>query len=145
MKKSIIAIMLATAGIAQAAEVGLSAGTDKKFGRDMIVASVGTSVAGLHTSVDVSRVQDTYHTFGMSVGKQFNVMGVNVLPYGSLAYLQADAPKLQNGGVGSAGLEFSIPLSKTLSVTADVGYRWDVKKSTDYEGTLVTFGIKGSF
>ena len=145
MKKVVFSVLMASAFAAQAADVGLSVGTDRKFNKDFTVLSVGTDVMGLKASVDVGRVQDTYHSVGVSVGKSLNVFGLGVLPYTSLSYIKADSTKLEDGGVGSAGLEVSYALSKSVSVTADYSYRWDLKKSTSYEGSLVTFGLKSTF
>lgn len=145
MRKTVIALLMASAVSAQAAEVTLSHGIDKKMDRDITVVSLGTSVAGFSASVDVSRVQDRYHSLGTSLGATVDVLGVRVVPYVGGAYVHADTKTLKNGAVAIGGVEFSLPLSKTVSLTADASYRWDVNKDTNYQGSVVTFGVKGAF
>jgi hypothetical protein len=145
MRKTVFAILMASAFGVQAADVGLSVGTDRKFDRDLTVLTVGTKVVGLHTSIDLSRVEGTYHSVGTSVGKTFTVFGVGLLPYTSLNYIRADTNALKHGGVAATGVELSYPLNKHLSVSADYSYRWDIKSDTNYEGSLITFGLKSTF
>jgi hypothetical protein len=145
MKKTLIGLMMATAFTAQAADIGLSVGRDGSLDREIVVLSVGTSAFGLNTSVEVSKVEDAYHSIGSSVGKSFKLFGVGLLPYASLGYVHADASNLKNGRVGATGVEVSYAVSKNFSLTADYSYRWDLKQDTNYEGSLLTLGIKTTF
>jgi hypothetical protein len=145
MKKMFVAVMLAGAATAHAAEVGLAVGADDKLGRDVTVASLGTKFAGLNVGVELSRAEDTYTGIAATAGRSFQVFGLRVLPHGSLGYIRAEDNALKNGAVGSTGIEIAYPLNKSVFVGADLSYRFDLTKDTNYEGAVLTLGFKTTF
>lgn len=145
MKKLIFGLMCMTAFSTYAADIGLSVGKDQKFKKDVTSVSIGTEFVGLKVSTDITRASDTYYSVGNSVGKSFKLFFLEAQPYVGVSYMKADNSKLKNGFVGLTGFELSLPLNKHVALTSDISRRWDLDAKTDYKGTVVMVGLKGSF
>lgn len=146
MKKVIIATVVAAAfSTANAFELGVSVGKDKKVDENVYVLSSGTSLAGLKVSADATLAKDKYVSVGGSVGKQYNVWKVGVTPHVGAAYVQSDMKGKESGAVAGVGVELSLPVTKGIAIVGDYTYNWDIQNKTDFQGGLFTAGIRLTF
>lgn len=144
MKKSLIAAsLLAFASAASAADLTLSVGNDNKYHTNFENVRVGTDMWGLNFAADMSYVRNDYSAYGLSVAKLFSVGNVSVGPRVGLEYFTPLAT--DNRVVYNAGLEASVPLSKSVAVVVDATKRFDTKDSHEYAGNLVSAGLKVNF
>jgi hypothetical protein len=62
-----------------------------------------------------------------------------------LGYISTDVAGKESGGVGSTGVEVSVPLFKGVSAVVDYTYNWDIQSKTDFRGGIFTAGVRMSF
>ncbi len=145
MKKLILVAALSAAFSVNAAELGLAAGKNKSLDENVYALSLGTTLAGLKVSTEVGVAKDTFTSVGVSVGREMRVWKFGVTPYLGGGYIQSDIKGRESGGVATTGVEVSYPLSKSLALVGDYTYSWDVQKKTDFQGGLLTAGVRFSF
>lgn len=146
MKKTISALIVAASiTSAYAADVGFSVGRDRTSDKEYGAVSIGTSINTFRLEAEVGRVVDTGTSIGASIGKEFKVGPITVTPHVGAAYIEATEKTVKSGSVVTSGLGASYPITKQVSFTVDFSRMWDIQDRTNFQGNLVTAGLRTSF
>jgi hypothetical protein len=146
MKKTILSLMLvAGMGAVQAADVGFSAGVNKDVDESVGVLSIGTSMHQFRLDAKVGYTVDTSTSIGFGVGREMKVWALTVTPQIGAAYLESDSASFKSGGIVTTGVNVAYPVMKKVAITFDVNRQWDIQSRTNFEGTVITAGLRTSF
>jgi opacity protein-like surface antigen len=153
MKKIALASLLALAAVtASAVEVGVNGSYD---GTKHDHAGYGLTVGEHFGSVSATVGYDRYNNNNLS--KYSVVGGYDVAKIGTATvtakvgtvYLDQEAGKTyskdRNGWAGLVGAGISIPVTKSVSATADYRYQAGQSRVNDLNGSTVQVGAKYSF
>ena len=144
MKKSLIAASLfAMATSVSAADLTVLGGHDNAGHRDFVGASVGTTVAGLAVTGDVTYAHNFYSTFGATVGKNVNVGGLTFTPFAGVT--KVDRWNNTDGWVGAVGLSAAYPLTKKVAAVVTGIHNMDIQEHSNLRGNTVSAGLKYTF
>lgn len=149
MKKIAIATIIAlAAGSAAALELGVTAARDYA-GADQngFGITVGDKAGRLGGSVGFQRFDrgtNDYDRYSLNGSYDVTKLGAaTVAVKGSAAYLQ---PKTgQTGYALAVGAGVSVPVTKAVSVGLDVTRQYGQDRVSQFDGTMVTAGLKLSF
>jgi hypothetical protein len=146
MKKAIIGLSLAV-GLSSvyAADVGISVGRDQNSKQEVAALSIGTTMHAFRLEAEVSRTVDTSTSIGASVGRELKLGSFSLTPHIGAAYIEAESSSVKSGSVVTSGLSASYALTKHVSVAVDLTRLWDVSNSTNFQGNVVTAGLRTSF
>lgn len=150
MKKFALATLIALAvGSASAVELGVTTTRDysqspdrngygislgEKFGKTGVTGGFERYTKG---AVDLDR-------YSLVVGYDVAKVGVfTITPKVGVAYLQPQVG--QTGYAATVGVGTSIPLNKTVSLTADYRHQIGQDRVNQYDGNTLTAGVKVSF
>ncbi len=146
MKKLAIIALLAVAGAASAADLGLRYGHNAGTRSDATGVTFGTTVGAFGAELSYDR------TNGVARNDRYALVGSYPLTKIGAATLSAKAGAAyirpgvgQSGYAGVVGLGLAYPLTKTVSLTADYGYQSGQSRVNAFNGNLVTVGVKYSF
>jgi len=149
MKKLLlISALLATFGVAQATDVGITAGRDyaTPHSNDYGI-SIGQQFGKYSVSGEVESVKHVglkevrYELLGGY--DLYSFKGNTLTAKAGGAYIKDEGVK--SGYAGVAGLGLTVPVAKNVALTADYRYQQTQKRIDTYTGNSVTAGIKISF
>ena len=149
MKKALLATALVLAATAASAvEVGVTAtrdyaGENRNFGGVTIGQKYGAVgvTAGFERSYTTANDQNRWSLVG---GYDLAKVGVfTITPKVGVAYLNNQTS--ENGYALTVGLGTSVPLTKQVSLTADVARQYGQDRVQQFDGNRVTLGAKYSF
>jgi opacity protein-like surface antigen len=149
MKKTLLTVaLLATFGIANALEVGITGGRDYATPHSNDYGlTVGQQLGKFSVTGEVESVKHVglkevrYDLIGGYDLYKFKGNTLTAKVGGS--YIKDEGVK--SGYAGSAGLGLTIPVAKNVALTADYRYQQTQKRIDTYTGNSVTAGIKVSF
>ena len=149
MKKLVLlTALLATFGLAQATDLGLT------YGRDYAVphsndfgVSLGQHFGDFSVAAGYDNVKHTglkENRYGVVAGYDlYNFKGNTLTAKVGGAYIKDEGVK--SGYAGSVGAGLTIPVAKNVALTADYRYQQAQKRIDTYTGNNVSAGIKISF
>jgi outer membrane autotransporter protein len=160
MKKAILALaLLAVTSLASAVEVGAywdwarstNGSTDQAVG-----ASVGDKLGKLDPSLSKVGVQATFdrstsgalNTNRYTATASYDVFTfskVTVDVRAGVAYLDPQSTHLSSGGAGLVGFGLSYPVTEKVALVADYAYQKGNNITKEYNGNIITTGVKYSF
>lgn len=159
MKKSLLAVLMVLSGAASAADVGVyglfGQGTNG-YSQQALGVSVGDNLTKVDPSLSKVGVQGT---FDRSTSNTYNLnrytatVSYDVIKLGpvqtnvrvGIAYLDPQSPKASNGGAGVIGVGVALPVTKDVNLVADYSYQKGNNITKNYNGNIVTAGVKYSF
>ena len=150
MKKIALATVLAlAAGMASAVELGVTANRD--FGpnpdRNGYGVTIGQKFGAASAALGFERYtagSNDLDRYSLVAGYDVAKVGVfTITPKAGVAYLQPQVG--QTGYAALAGVGVSVPLNKTVSLTADYRYQAGQSRVNQYDGSTVSAGVKVSF
>lgn len=151
MKKTVIAsILVMTAVVSTAAELGVTVGRDFADTNSNVVGVTLTEkisdkvglIAGFERTEPNSFVQNRF-SFGGSYDV-FKVGTATVAAKAGVAYL--DNATADNGWAASVGFGVDVPLTKTVSATIDYRYQGALQNRVErFDGSNVAVGVKYKF
>jgi len=149
MKKTLlVAAMLATFGVAQAMDLGLTAGRDyanphsNDYGISLGQQMGKYSVTGEIESVKHAGFKENRYDL-IGGYDLYSFKGNTLTAKVGGAYIRVEGVK--SGYAGSAGLGLTVPVAKNVALTADYRYQQTQKRIDTFTGNSVTAGIKISF
>jgi hypothetical protein len=146
MKKTIVGLMFAASlGSVHAADVTFSAGVNRGADENMGAVAIGTTMYRFRLDAKVAHTIDTSTSIGLGVGREVKLWALTVTPQVGLAYAEADSKAQKSGGIVTTGVNVSYPIMKNVAVTFDIGRQWDMQDRTNFEGTVITAGLRTSF
>lgn len=150
MKKLTIATLIAlSATVASAAEIGVTgtrdySGAENRNGYGITLGQQFGAVGltgGLERFTSGSNDQDRYSVVaGLNVAK---LGPVTVTPKVGVAYLNNQASA--DGYALTVGLGASLPITKQVSLTADVARQYGQDRVNQFDGNRATAGVKFAF
>jgi hypothetical protein len=149
MKKLVIAsaLIAATVGTASALELGVSAGRDQTSDRNTASVSVGGKVGSLGVDVFTDRAYlrdgDLDRVGVMASRSLVKVAGVDIGARAGVAYVMPHAGA--NGYAVVYGVGAALPLTQTLSLTADFTRQTGEKAIEGLDGNRATVGLRVKF
>jgi outer membrane autotransporter protein len=161
MKKVILALALLAGliGTASAIEVGVlwdwERGTNGHTGQAAGV-SVGEKLGKLDPSLSKVGVQTTFdrstsgslNTNRYTATASYDVFkfsDVTVDVRAGIAYLDPQSTHLGNGAAGLVGFGVSYPVTEKVALVADYAYQKGNNITKEYNGNIITTGVKYSF
>jgi len=150
MKKVILAaVLLASATLASAADVGIFGGRNMGSEQNLVGVSVGEKfgkfgVQGTFDRSTTSSVDLNRYT----VSGSFDVVKLGPVQTNvrvGFAYLDPQSSRATNGGAGFVGAGISYPVTKTVNIVADYAYQKGNNITKAYDGNILTAGVKYSF
>jgi hypothetical protein len=148
MKKTLIALsMLAVTGVASAAEVSVGGVYDNNLDREgaRIEVAVPEFKLGVVTpTISATHINDEYVRY--AVGARANLFNVGALTVGAAA--GGVYQNTQNGTDGygaTAGLLGSLPVTKSIDLTAGVEQFWGQDRVKQFDGTVASVGLNVRF
>lgn len=145
MKKAIFGLMFVAATSAHAVDVGVSAGVNRSVDENVGVVTMGTSMRDFRFNLGVGYTVDTASSIGFSAGREMKLWSFTVTPQLGAAYLESDSKTLKSGGIITTGVNVAYPVTKKIAVTFDYARQWDIQSRTDFQGNVVTAGLRTSF
>ena len=146
MKKTIFGVMLvASIGSVYAADVSFSAGVNRGADENIGVVGIGTTMHQFRLDAKVGHTADTATSVGFGVGRSVKLWSLSITPQIGAAYVESDSRALKSGGIVTTGVNFAYPVIKNMAVTVDVSRQWDIQSRTNFEGTVITAGLRTSF
>lgn len=159
MKKSLLALLMVVSGAASAADVGLyglfQQGTNG-HSQQALGVSVGDKLGAVDPSLSKVGVQGTFdrstsNTYNLNrytATASYDVYTFSDVTFNvraGVAYLQPQALKASNGGAGLVGAGVAYPVAKNVNLVADYSYQKGNNITKNYNGNIVTAGVKYSF
>jgi outer membrane autotransporter protein len=148
MKKFVIATVIAAAATAaSAAEFGVTGTHDVNADRNSVGVTVGNKYGALGVTAGFDRT-----TVGDSDQNRYSLVAsydvAKLGPFtfdvrGGVGYL--DNHNGPDGYVGLVGAGASVPVTKTVSVVADVTRQYGQTRVDQFDGNRVTVGVKYKF
>lgn len=149
MKKLAIASLIALAATsASALEVGVQAtrdyaGNDRNGGG----VTLGHNYGALGVTAGIERTtkgDNDQNRYSLVAGYDVATLGpVTVTPKVGVAYLNNQVG--ENGYAMTVGVGASVPVTKTISLTADVARQYGQDRVQSFDGNRVTVGVKYKF
>lgn len=152
MKKSLFALLMVVSGLASAVEVGVDGGgVSGKNAGGIAGVTIGEHFgkfsvdAGLARGWQHNNTSDRWTLVGgYDIAK---VTGVTITPKIGYAYLSNSSTQAYNrtpsASAALIGLGASLPITKTVSATADYAYQASANRNNI--GNVITAGVKYSF
>ena len=146
MKKTVMAVLLGItlAGPALGLDAGLSVGRNTGVKADVTQVSVGTDVLGLRLSGEFETARNQYHAYGVSLGKEFPVLGSLSLG-GKVGVSHFDSVNGKDGTVGRYGVSASYALAKNVAVVGDITRSFNVQDAQQFKGNTFSTGARFTF
>jgi len=149
MKKTLLAVaLLATLGVANALDLGITGGRDyatphsNDYGISLGQQFGKYSLTGEIESVKHTGVKEVRYDL-LGGYDLYNFKGNTLTAKIGGAYIKNEGVK--SGYAGLAGLGLTVPVAKNVALTADYRYQQTQKRIDTYTGNSVTAGIKVSF
>jgi hypothetical protein len=149
MKKIMFATALVLASItaAHAVEVGVSGVRDNNLNRDgtrIEVTVPQISVFGMTPTVSATNISNQYTRY--AAGVEANLFKVGPLTVGATATgVYQDTRGASNGYGVTAGLRGTLPITKSVDLTAGVERFWGQNRVDNFNGTVGTVGLNVKF
>ena len=159
MKKSLLALLMVVSGVASAADVGVyglfGQGTNGRS-EQAVGVSVGDKLTAVDPSLSKVGVQGTFDrstSNTTTVNRYTATASYDLFKLGpvqtnvraGVAYLQPQALNASNGGAGLIGVGVAYPVTKDVNLVADYAYQKGNNITKNYNGNIVTAGVKYSF
>jgi hypothetical protein len=146
MKKTVMAVLLGItlAGPALGLDAGLSVGRNTRVKADVTQVSVGTDILGLRLSGEFETARNQYHAYGVSLGKEFPVLGSLSLG-GKVGVSRFDSVNGKDGTVGRYGVSASYALAKNVAVVGDITRSFNVQDAQQFKGNTFSTGVRFTF
>jgi hypothetical protein len=152
MKKSLFVVLMALSGLVSAADVGVYGGrlfATSNQDLNLVGLSAGQKFDkfGIQGTFDRSTTQATtlnrYTASGSYDVFKLGTVQTNVRV--GVAYLDPQSKTAGNGGAGFIGAGVAYPVTKQVNVVADYAYQKGNNITKNYNGNIVTAGLKYSF
>jgi outer membrane autotransporter protein len=152
MKKFLFATLMLLSGLASAVDVGVYGGrlfATSNQDLNLVGVSAGQKFDkfGIQTTFDRSTTQVTtvnrYTASGSYDVFKFGNVQTNVRV--GVAYLDPQSAKAGNGGAGFVGTGVAYPVTSKVNLVADYAYQKGNNITKNYNGSIVTAGLKYSF
>lgn len=152
MKKSLLAVLMVVSGAASAVDLGVYG----LYGKGTNGGSQQAAGVSLGQSFGKVGVQGTFDRSTSNVTTLnrytatasydlFKLGPVQTNVRAGIAYLDPQNTKASNGGAGLIGAGIAYPVTKDLKLVADYAYQKGNNITKNYNGNIVTAGVKYSF
>lgn len=143
IKKLVLVAALVSASMAQAVEVGVTAGNNFSKQENVWGVTVGTQVRALGVTGGFARnaSSDTFSVLGAKDVAKFGPASVAVKA--GVAYV--DSKVKPDGYAAVVGAGVNMPIAKKVSATLDYSYQAGESKVSSQDGNRLTAGLKYSF
>jgi hypothetical protein len=149
MKKVLVGSVIALAAFtASALELGVNVSRDfSSTPLNSVGLTLGKTLGSVNVGVGYSRSTNTQENQNrFSLGGGVNLMKVGsvlVTPNASVVYLNNS--QSANGYAMTAGVDFSMPITKKLDGYVDVSHQFGQDRVSRFDGTALTAGVRYKF